>query len=449
MRIKFLIAFFFFFCSRMMQVSARDKIVDTLQSNVILGRYLEKLNRIHNKYQHVPDSVEIPVGYSPYYYKILSPALLYRAALRQHFLVRHEFSDSLDCTDRRNMPLSETDSILELDQEINELLFRTYRQYPGLVYSTEDQVHQVGVIQEDVTTQLDHEAVLVDQTDLPTFVPDIGDSVVVIPKKPNFWKYYSNSSLNFYQYYYSENWYKDRTDNYYNMLAVLKLGLSYNNKSKFTWENNLEMRLGFRSFPKDTEHQFRTSDDLIRLNSKIGYRATEHWYYSFSVEGTTQMFRSYYDNSQQVRSDFMSPFSSVISLGMEYKMDWKRFSCSANMSPIAYNFKSVARKELATVHGIEAHHSTYNKFGPFVNVKYDWQIIDNIKWGGRIYWFSDLTMNTVEWESTFTFNVNKYILASLYLYPRFDDSSPNYKSPKNHGYFMFRQYLSLGVTYNI
>ena len=277
MRIKFLIAFFFFFCSRMMQVSARDKIVDTLQSNVILGRYLEKLNRIYNKYQHVPDSVEIPVGYSPYYYKILSPALLYRAALRQHFLVRHEFSDSLDCTDRRNMSLSETDSILELDQEINELLFHTYRQYPGLVYSTEDQVHQVGVIQEDVTTQLDHEAVLVDQTDLPTFVPDIGDSVVVIPKKPNFWKYYSNSSLNFYQYYYSENWYKDRTDNYYNMLAVLKLGLSYNNKSKFTWENNLEMRLGFRSFPKDTEHQFRTADDLIRLNSKIGYRATEHW----------------------------------------------------------------------------------------------------------------------------------------------------------------------------
>ena len=114
MRIKFLIAFFFFFCSRMMQVSARDRIVDTLQSNVILGRYLEKLNRIHNKYQHVPDSVEIPVGYSPYYYKILSPALLYRAALRQHFLVRHEFSDSLDCTDPLIVFLLSVSSVLPL-----------------------------------------------------------------------------------------------------------------------------------------------------------------------------------------------------------------------------------------------------------------------------------------------------------------------------------------------
>ena len=160
------------------------------------------------------------------------------------------------------------------------------------------------------------------------------------------------------------------------------------------------------------------------------------------------MFRSYYDNSQQVRSDFMSPFSSVVSLGMEYKMSWKRFSCSANMAPIAYNFKSVARKELATVHGIKEHHSTYNKFGPYIKLKYNWQIVDNIKWEGRIDWFSDLTMNTIEWESTLTFNINKYILASLYLYPRFDDSSPNYKS-KKYGYFMFKQNLSLGVTYNL
>lgn len=447
MRIKVSIVFFFFFCYWNALGFAFNKQRDTLRQSAILTRYMQKLDTLQRKYLQPKDSLGASIEYSPYYYKVISPALLYRAAIRQYFDIQYALPDSSGYRELQ-APFDKKDSILALDQEINELLVETYKYHPELIYSTEDEVHQEGTIHEDVEENMSHETVLVDQTDLPVFVPDIEDSVVVIPKKPNFWKYYSNSSLEFYQYYNSKNWFKDRTDNYYNMLAVLKMGVSYNNKSKFNWENNLEIRLGFRPYPKDTEHQFKTSEDLIRLNSKIGYKATEHWYYTFSVEGTTQMFRSYYDNSQQVRSDFMSPFSSVISLGMEYKFSWKKLSGSVNMSPIAYNFKSVARKELATVHGIKEHHSTYNKFGPFINANYNWQLIDNIHWGGRIYWFSDLTLNYIEWENTFTFVVNKYIKATLFLYPRFDDSSPNYKSKKS-GYFMFKQYLSLGVTYNI
>lgn len=447
MRIKVSIVFFFFFCYWNALGFAFNKQRDTLRQSAILTRYMQKLDTLQRKYLQPKDSLGASIEYSPYYYKVISPALLYRAAIRQYFGIQYALPDSSGYRELQT-PFDKKDSILALDQEINELLVETYKYHPELIYRTEDEVHQEGTIHEDVEENMSHETVLVDQTDLPVFIPDIEDSVVVIPKKPNFWKYYSNSSLEFYQYYNSKNWFKDRTDNYYNMLAVLKMGVSYNNKSKFNWENNLEIRLGFRPYPKDTEHQFKTSEDLIRLNSKIGYKATEHWYYTFSVEGTTQMFRSYYDNSQQVRSDFMSPFSSVISLGMEYKFSWKKLSGSVNMSPIAYNFKSVARKELATVHGIKEHHSTYNKFGPFINANYGWQLIDNIHWGGRIYWFSDLTLNYIEWENTFTFIVNKYIKATLFLYPRFDDSSPNYKSKKS-GYFMFKQYLSLGVTYNI
>lgn len=448
MRIKFLTLFLLLFSSVSLQVSALRRGQDTLQQSVILGRYLQKLNALYNKCMQVDTDSGFPSSHSPYYYKALSPALLYRSALSQSFGITYPLPDTLGQV-KPDLTLMDTaDSALVLNRNINDLLVRMYARYPRLISNTEDQIHKVGVIQEDMSVRMDHEAVLVDQADFPSFVPDIGDSVIVVAKKPNFWKFYSNSSLQLYQYYNTKNWYKDRTDNYYNMQAVLKMGVSYNNKSKLSWENNLEMRLGFRPYPKDTEHQFKTSDDLVRLNSKIGYKATEHWNYTFFVEGTTQMLRSYYDNSRQVRSDFMSPFSSVVSLGMEYNMTWKKFTCSANMSPIAYNFKSVARKELATEHGIQEHHSTYNKFGPFVNVKYTWQIIDNIKLEGRIYWFSDLTMNTIEWENTFTFNVTKYILATLYLYPRFDDSSVSYKS-KNGSYFMFKQYLSLGVSYNI
>lgn len=449
MRIKFYIVFLSLFCVCKLLASESLRLqADTVRQNIIMERYLHQLNTLCSKYRNGAADTGSSVVYSPYYYKAVSPALLYRSAIARFFEIRYVLPDSLGFCEPDTASFQE-DSILVLEGKINNLLCETYLNHPSLISNTEDQIGQMGTIQEDVVAQLDHEASLIDQTSLPDFVPDIGDSMVVIPKKPNFWKYYSNSSLSFYQYYNSKNWYKDRTDNFYNMLAVLKMGVSYNNKSKFNWENNLEMRLGFRPYPKDTEHQFKTSEDLIRLNSKVGYKATEHWNYTFFVEGTTQMLRSYYDNSKEVRSDFMTPFSSVISLGMEYKFSWKKLSGSVNMSPIAYNFKSVARKELATQHGIKEHHSTYNKFGPFINANYSWQIIDNIHWGGRIYWFSDLTLNYIEWENTFTFTVNKYIKATLFLYPRFDDSSPNYKSPKNDGYFMFKQYLSLGVTYNI
>lgn len=449
MRIRFLIVFLFILGACRATLSASARQVDTLRQAAIMERYMHQLDTLCRKYRVPASDSGLPVTYSPYYYKMISPALLYRAAIAQCFEIRYALPDSVNVYVSQDTINNETDSILLLDREINDLLCHTYIHHPRLISDTEDEVQQMGTIREDVGTQLGHESALVDQTNLPTFIPDIGDSVVVIPKKPNFWKYYSNSSLQFYQYYNTKNWYKDRTDNYYNMLAALKMGFSYNNKSKFNWETNLEMRLGFRPYPKDTEHQFKTSEDLIRLNSKIGYRATEHWNYTFFVEGTTQMLRSYYDNSDEVRSDFMSPFSSVISLGMEYSMSWKKFSCSANLSPIAYNFKYVARDNLATQHGIKEHHITYNKFGPFINITYNWQIMDNIKWSARIYWFSDLNMNTIEWENTFTFNVNKYVQASLFLYPRFDDSSPNYRSPVNDGFFMFKQWLSLGLNYNI
>lgn len=389
------------------------------------------------------------LSYSPYYYKVLSPALLYRSAIAQAFEIRYALPDTLADERAGKTYIDATDERVYLDYVINELLMRVYRKTPGLIAHTEDQTREAGVIQQDVNSRMNHESTLMDQTELQEMIPEVEDSIVVIPKKPNFWKYYSNSSLQFYQYYNSKNWYKDRTDNYYNMLGSLKMGVSYNNKSKFNWEMNLEMRLGFRPYPKDTEHQFKTSEDLIRLNTKIGYRATEHWNYTLFTEGTTQMLRSYYDNSDKVRSAFMTPFSNVVSLGMEYRLQLKRFNCTANLSPVAYNFKSVSRPELATQHGIKEGQTTYHKFGPFIKIDYRWNIFDNISWGARVYWFSDLTMNVIEWENTFTFNINKYITTQLFLYPRFDDSSPNYRSPKNNKYIMFKQWLSMGLTYNI
>ena len=55
-----------------------------------------------------------------------------------------------------------------------------------------------------------------------------------------------------------------------------------------------------------------------------------------------------------------------------------------------------------------------------------------------------------EWENKIHFSVTKLITADLHLYPRFDNSNKNYRSGKDHKgtYLMFKELISLGLTYN-
>jgi hypothetical protein len=207
------------------------------------------------------------------------------------------------------------------------------------------------------------------------------------------------------------------------------------------------MRLGFQTTQGDKEHKFKTYNDLLRLTNKLGLQASSHWYYSISSLSYTQFTRLYKNNDKKVYSDFMSPFNLVLSLGMEYKLNLKRFNMTANLNPIAYNFRYVDRQALSTSYGLKERHSTYNHFGPNIQANATWNISNNISWNSRFYWFSDLSSNVFEWENTFNFKITKLLSSKLYLYPRIDDSSKNYKNDKDR-YFMLQELLSIGFDYS-
>ena len=127
----------------------------------------------------------------------------------------------------------------------------------------------------------------------------------------------------------------------------------------------------------------------------------------------------------------------------------KRFKGSANLSPVAYNFRSVERRSLFGNFGLESGRSMYNNFGPNITVNYSWEIWKNIKWDARIYWFSNLETTDIEWENTFTFTINRFLNSKLFLYPRIDDSSENYRNEdKKFSYLMFKEWFSLGINYS-
>ena len=66
------------------------------------------------------------------------------------------------------------------------------------------------------------------------------------------------------------------------------------------------MRLGFQTSKTDEKHKLKTNDDLLRLTTKIGYKATKHWFYTLQVQAYTQFYPSFKANSDEV---FRFPFS--------------------------------------------------------------------------------------------------------------------------------------------
>ena len=332
-------------------------------------------------------------------------------------------------------------------EEENRMLMQAYVRTPWLIQTTEDDLEKAGGLQKEVLPELPAVTHLVENEINVDLTQDV-DTIRLKVRRPNFWKFKGDYSFQFTQNYYSENWYQGG-DNNYTMLALATMEANFNNKQKIQWDNKLEMRLGFQTSKTDEKHKLKTYDDLLRLTTKIGYKATKHWFYTLQVQAYTQFYPSFKANSDEVSSDFLSPFNLVVSLGMDYKLELKRFKGSANLSPVAYNFRSVERRSLFGNFGLESGRSMYNNFGPNITVNYSWEIWKNIKWDARIYWFSNLETTDIEWENTFTFTINRFLNSKLFLYPRIDDSSENYRNEdKKFSYLMFKEWFSLGINYS-
>lgn len=438
------------FCAAASSVCA-EVVPDTVAADTttlqgrIMQKYVNALQEAGKRYEAVRYR---PASFSmnPYYYRLLAPGTLYDEPVQENMGIDWTPS-ALSKAGKGRTIVDVTDRTLQVNNAINSALMNAYVFTPQWIRTTERELDKVDKIEEDLTKKEKPKVILADKAEEVDLGSNV-EPVAMVVKRPNFWKFNSDGSLQFSQSYFSDNWYQGGENNY-SMSAHLNLKLVFDNKQKVKWENLLEMKLGFQTTKSDKEHNFRTNNDLLRLTTKIGYKAFKNWFYTFQVVGTTQFYPVYQANSTYVKSDFMSPFDMVVSLGMEYKLNVKNFSLSANLFPIAYNFKFVDRMKIAPNFGLKPRHRTYNNFGPNILVKTNWNICKNVRWESRIYWFSNLEMTDIEWENTFEFSINKYISSRLFLYPRIDDRSRNYWSEDMHSYFMFKEWLSLGLTFSI
>lgn len=399
---------------------------------------LEVLKNAFSNWQYTQgDTLE-----NPYYFYLFSSPTFYGAPIRRSIgslsSVENERADSADF----DCPI--LSRMAGLTDEIDRNLIYIYTSRPWLIAYNEMQEQGAPGIRTELNTEVKPGLKLSDRyanPETPLKSEEGEGDLKITVYKPNFWTFKTNFSFQFLQNYVSDNWYKGG-ENYNSLLASLVAEANYNNKQKVTFNNKLEMKIGFQASQNDDLHKFKTNSDLLRLTNQLGLRATSHWYYSFMLQSWTQFHRGYKSNDSYVYSDFMSPFESLFSVGMKYELGVKNFSLNATISPFACDFKYVDRGYLATSFGVkEGKHSNFD-YGSNITTNYNWTICKNVTWNGRIYFFTNYSKTQIEWENTFKLSINKYLSTKLFLFPRFDDGA---NKGENGTYFQFNENLSVGL----
>lgn len=408
----------------------RNKVKDTL----IVKSYTDSLRN----YKQMLDSTSINIPDSdrdPRTFYIFAPATFYYSVAK----------DLLQTNDD-NQAKQPYDSSRDMDR----IMMNIYLNHPNLVAKSERSLNRIGSVHKEMDAPIKNKVQLVTKADaLPIEENDeehFNLPMEIVVKKPNFWKYSGDYYLQMLQNYVSSNWYKGGESNY-SMVASVTMQANYNNKQKVKLDNKLEMKLGFQTSRGDTLHSFKTSEDLIRYTGKLGLQASKKWYYSLQLIAYTQFMRGYKSNDKKVYSDILSPLNINLSIGMDYNVVWfnKKLTGNIHLAPLAYNFKYVGRKELATRYGLDEGKHTLNDFGSECTVDLTWAFTNTIKWKTRLYGYTTYERAEVEWENTISFQFNKYITSNLFIYPRFDDGA---KKDESHGYWQLKEYMSIGFAYS-
>ena len=333
----------------------------------------------------------------------------------------------------------------EVTDAVDNALMHIYMRRPDLVRNDESRLRRVGSIREDVNTEIMPH---VELTNMVQPLPDEPDPVPVqvMVRKPKFWKFTGDGYLQFLQNYVTDNWHKGGESNY-SAQAAATLELNYNDRDKVTFENKLEMKLGFQTSPSDTVHRFKTNNDLLRLTSKLGIQAHKQWYYTLQMMTYTQFARGLKANDKKVYSDFTSPIDVNVGIGMEYKVDAlnKRLTGTLNFLPFSLNFRYVARESLEAKNGIRGHHHTMEDFASQFTGELKWQIFDQLSWKTRLFAITTYRQSKMEWENQFQLKVTKNLSANLFIYPRFDDGND---PDEDMGYFQLQEWSSIGLSFS-
>lgn len=404
------------------------------QKKQLVTAFADSLSRLRSRIEQETTAADTTP--SPYLYRLVGPATFYRDALHSTFSLSPSSNGGWN-------------------EAVDSQLTRFYVAHPQLIRYHDRQfqdehvetthVPEQQAIAAEVQQALDIPHVGTQLDDMTDMVGDIGLQI----RRPNFWKVHGTFKLQFTQNYFSDNWYKGG-DNNNTLLASVLVEAKYDDQRRITWENRLDMRLGFVATKADTCHSYITDNDKLNLYSKLGVKAAKSWYYTASVEANTQFLPGYRVNDTKTYSRFLAPLDFYASVGMDFKPQLSNGNeLSVAFLPLSYKFRYIKDDD-------ENIHKSYKMpdedfhqdFGAKLEFNAKLKLAKDFWWKSRCYYFTSYKYVEAELENIFQYNFSRYISAELFTLWRFDDNrSPDFYD-EHLGFFQFKEYFTLGLTYN-
>jgi hypothetical protein len=237
--------------------------------------------------------------------------------------------------------------------------------------------------------------------------------------KDTAWTFEGQSSFNFTQGY-LDNW-SQGGENFLSTLLLNDYSIIWE-KEKASWENTFNYKLGGT---QQGEKDIKKTEDIFEFNSKFGYEISQKkLFFSNVLNFKTQFLKGFdfVDDTTKIRvSQFLNPGYLVLATGFEYK--YKKM-LSALVSPVSGKATITTDTTYSTTYGLEAGENFRAEMGAYIKIQFKKDIMKNVKLNTSLELFNnyfDKPENIdVDWQTTFTFNINKYLKAVLFAHLMYD-----------------------------
>lgn len=242
-------------------------------------------------------------------------------------------------------------------------------------------------------------------------------------------------------------------------------------RGNFFWKNDGKIRYGVN---KQESQTVRKTEDIIEIDSKVGYRkdSLTNWFFSGHLNFKSQFTNGYnYPNKDREISKFMAPGYLFVGVGAEYGKDFDKFSFY--FSPLTVKTTFVLDSDLANSGAFGVNPAIYdsagemirhgqrmrNEVGIFVSHFFETEMYENIKISTKLNLYTDYIESfgnvDVDWLVNFEFKVNQFVRASLSSHLKYDDdikiltaSNVEGEYIENGAKVQWKQLLGIGVAFN-
>ena len=257
------------------------------------------------------------------------------------------------------------------------------------------------------------------------------DSIAVVPAADTVrvWTTKGNASLLFNQSTFS-NWLAGGENNISGNVGV-NYDFNYK-KADWAWDNKIIASYGIvktrtSSFAKKT-------DDRLEINSILGKKFSEYWYYSAFANFKTQFTKGYIYSKDENGTEQRDEYTSFLSPGYLYAgpgVMWKRNeNLRVNLSPATSKFTFVDKAFTLPEEkyfGVKEGESLRYEIGFNASAYYKLDVIANVTFENILNLYSNYLEDTqnvdIDYQLNVVLRVNRYLTTNISFQTIYDDNA--------------------------